>query len=93
MMNDYSGVISDSIFSKYEEALIIDVQGDKIYKYVNNNGNFTCEKESSYIEYFDECRNFIEADDAPGYIESLSISKLTLVNPPTILIFIPQSLT
>lgn len=76
MMNDYSSVISGSIFSRYEEALIIDVQGDKIYKYINNNGNFVCERESSYIEYFDNCRNFIDGEDVEGYIESLSISKL-----------------
>lgn len=76
MMNDYSSVICDSIFSKYEEALIIDVQDDRIYKYINNNGNFICENESSYIEYFDKCRNFIFQDDIDGYIDSLSISKL-----------------
>ena len=75
-MSDYSVVISDNIFSKYEAALIIDVQGDKIYKYVNNAGHFACEKESSYIEYFDECRKFIDPDDVEGYIDSLSISKL-----------------
>ena len=75
-MNDYSGVISSSIFGRYEEALIIDVQGDKIYKYINNDGNFICEKESSYIEYFDECRSFIDVEDVEGYIDSLSISKL-----------------
>ena len=76
MMNDYSSIINGSIFSRYEEALIIDVQGDKIYKYTNNNGNFVCERESSYIEYFDNCRNFIDGEDVEGYIESLSISKL-----------------
>ena len=76
MMNDYSSIINGSIFSRYEEALIIDVQGDKIYKYINNNGNFVCERESSYIEYFDNCRNFIDGEDVEGYIESLSISKL-----------------
>ena len=76
MMNDYSNIINGSIFSRYEEALIIDVQGDKIYKYINNNGNFVCERESSYIEYFDNCRNFIDGEDVEGYIESLSISKL-----------------
>lgn len=76
MMNDYSNIINGSIFSRYEEALIIDVQGDKIYKYTNNNGNFVCERESSYIEYFDNCRNFIDGEDVEGYIESLSISKL-----------------
>ncbi len=75
-MNDYSDVISSSIFGRYEEALIIDVQGDKIYKYINNDGNFICEKESSYIEYFDECRSFIDVEDVEGYIDSLSISKL-----------------
>ena len=76
MIDNYSSVICSSIFSRYEQALIIDVQGDKIYRYVNNNGNFVCEKESSYIEYFDSCRNFILQDDVNGYIDSLSISKL-----------------
>lgn len=76
MINNYSNIIINSIFSRYGEALIIDVQGDKIYKYVNNNGNFVCQSETSYIEYFDNCRTFIFGDDVAGYIDSLSISKL-----------------
>ena len=75
-MNDYSGVINGKIFERYEQALVIDVQDDKIYKYVNTNGNFNCEKISSYIEYFDSCRKFVFEDDVDGYIDSLSIAKL-----------------
>ena len=76
MMNDYSNIISKNIFNKYEQALIIDVRDDKVFKYVNNGSSFVCEKQSSYIEYFDNCRNFIFEDDVEGYIDTLSISKL-----------------
>jgi len=76
MMNDYSSIINKKILDLYEQALVIDVQDDKIYKYVNSNDNFTCEKVSSYIEYFDECRKFVHEDDVDGYIDSLSIAKL-----------------
>ena len=76
MINDYSNIIGKRIFDKYEQALIIDVRDDKVYKYTNDGNSFVCEKESSYIDYFDECRNFIFEDDVDGYIDSLSISKL-----------------
>ncbi len=75
-MNDYRNVINKCILSLYEEALVIDVRDDKVYKYINNGDTFICEKESSYIEYFDACRNFVSPDDVDGYIESLSITKI-----------------
>ncbi len=76
MMTDYSNIINERIFAHYEQALVIDVQDDKIYKYTNNNGTFACASVSSYMEYFDSCRKFIFEDDVDGYIDSLSIAKL-----------------
>ena len=76
-MNDkFLNIINKKIFENYQEVLIIDVLEDKIFKYVNSNGSFTLEKESSYVEYFDTCKKFIYEDDIPDYINSLSISKL-----------------
>ena len=76
MNNQFLNIINKKILENYQEVLIIDVLDDKIYKYVNNDGNFIFEKESSYVEYFDTCKKFIYEDDIPNYINSLSISKL-----------------
>ena len=76
MMDEYKKIINEKILARYKEVLIIDVVEDKIYKYINNNGDFNCESTSSYVEYFNTCKNFIYEDDIEKYIESLSISKL-----------------
>ena len=76
MNSNFMNIINKKILENYQEVLIIDVLEDKIYKYVNNNGNFNFEKESSYIEYFDVCKKFVYEDDIPDYINSLSLPKL-----------------
>ena len=76
MMDEYKKIINEKILSRYKEVLIIDVVEDKIYKYVNQNGDFVCNSTSSYVEYFNTCKSFIYEDDIEKYIESLSISKL-----------------
>ena len=76
MMDEYKRIINEKILERYKEVLIIDVVEDKIYKYVNSNGNFNCESTQSYVEYFNTCKSFIYEDDIEKYIESLSISKL-----------------
>lgn len=76
MMDEYKKIINEKILSRYKEVLIIDVVEDKIYKYVNQNGDFVCNNTSSYVEYFNTCKSFIYEDDIEKYIESLSISKL-----------------
>lgn len=76
MNNKFIDIINKKILENYQEVLIIDVLEDKIYKYINDNGNFNFEKESSYIEYFDACKKFVYEDDIPDYINSLSLSKL-----------------
>lgn len=74
--NTYSDVIKKVVLGSYQEFLIIDVIEDKIYKYVNNNGEFDCISESSYASYFEECKKFVFEDDIASYIDSLSLSKL-----------------
>ena len=76
MMDEYKKIINEKILERYKEVLIIDVVEDKIYKYINSNGNFNCESTQSYVEYFNTCKSFIYEDDIEKYIESLSISKL-----------------
>lgn len=76
MNNNFMDIINKKILENYQEVLIIDVLEDKIYKYINNNGNFNLDKQNSYIEYFDICKKFIYEDDIPDYINSLSLSKL-----------------
>lgn len=75
-MNDFSNAIKNKIIENYEQVLIIDVIDDKIYKYVNSNNNFNLLEETSYVEYFSNCKNFIFEDDISNYMDSLSITKL-----------------
>lgn len=76
MIDEYRAIINKKIMDNYEQVLVIDVNEDKIYKYSNNNGNFVCNEGSSYVEYFNNCHNFIYEDDIQDYVDSLSISKL-----------------
>ena len=85
MSEEYKKIINRLIANIYEQVLIIDVSDDKVYKYNNRNGDFVCSSESSYIEYFDECKKFVFEDDVQDYINSLSISKLEDSNSRIIL--------
>ena len=76
MMNEYKGIINKSIVSSYNEALIIDIVDDKVFKYQINNGDIVMDKEISYIEYLNDCKKFIFLDDVDNYVESLSLSRL-----------------
>lgn len=80
MIEEYKTIINKIMVNNYEQVLIIDVNDDKIYKYDNNNGNFVCNAGTSYVEYFNNCHNFIFEDDVQDYIDSLSISKLESCN-------------
>lgn len=75
-MNEYKGIISNSMINSYSEALIIDVLEDKLYKYGIDNNNIVPNGECSYMEYLDECKRIIHEDDLDNYVESLSIPKL-----------------
>jgi len=76
MMNEYKGIINKSIINSYSEILVIDIMEDKLYKYLVNGNGLSFDKEFSYMEYLDDCKNFIYEDDIDNYVESLSISKL-----------------
>lgn len=76
MENNYVDIINRAIIDNYLEALVIDVINDKVYKYVNNNGNFIYNSVSSYNDYFNSCNKLIYKDDLQEYVKSLSISTL-----------------
>ena len=76
MTEQFKEIIDKKIIENYQQALIIDVQSDVLYKYINNNGKFDLDSQSSYVEYISNCQNFIFEDDVRDYISSLSISKL-----------------
>ena len=76
MMNEYKGIIDKSIINSYDEVLVIDIMSDKLYKYFIDNGNISSPFEESYMEYLNNCKNFIYEDDVDDYVEFLSISKL-----------------
>ena len=76
MINEYKEIINKKILDSYVQALIIDVNSDKIYRYSINNGEFNLDSELSYVEYLSNCSKIIHADDVQNYVESLSISKL-----------------
>lgn len=76
MKEEYKRIIDKQILDNYIQAYVIDVDNDRLYKYVNNAGNFTCESESSYVEFITNCNTFVFEDDVQDYVSSLSISRL-----------------
>ena len=76
MMNEYKGIINETIINSYSEVLVIDIIDDKIYKYLVKNNAVVNDSELSYMEYLNNCKNFIYEDDVDNYVEALSISKL-----------------
>ena len=76
MINEYKGIINKSIINSYSEILVIDIMEDKLYKYLVKNNNISFGEEFSYMEYLNNCKEFIYEDDIDNYVESLSISKL-----------------
>ena len=76
MMNEYKNIINKTIFNNYEQVLVIDVLADKVYKYLKSNGDFSLSEQTSYVDYFNTCKNFVYEDYVQDYIDSLSITKL-----------------
>lgn len=76
MKEEYKRIVDRQILNSYQQALVIDVDNDKLYKYVNVDGNFVAEGESSYVDFITNCQSFVFEDDVQNYVSSLSISKL-----------------
>ena len=76
MSEEYKRIIDREILSNYQQAYIIDVDNDKLYKYVNIDNSFNLDSEISYVEFITNCQSFIFKDDLQDYVASLSISKL-----------------
>ena len=75
-MDDYKKIIDKKILESYVQALIIDANGDAVYKYVNKDGSFELDSQLSYVDYITNAQSFIFEDDVHNYVSSLSISKL-----------------
>ena len=75
-MNEYKGIVNKYILNSYEEILLIDVIEDKLYKYIIKDNMLVEDKQSSYMEYLNSCKNFVYESNIDSYIESLSIPKL-----------------
>jgi len=80
MMNEYKGIINKSIINSYNEALIIDIMNDKLYKYLIKDNDVVLNSELSYTEYLNSCNKFIFEEDLDNYVESLSMSRLESEN-------------
>lgn len=76
MNSNYNDILKKVVLGSYQEFLVIDVIEDKIYKYINSNGEFSCTNVSSYTNYFEECKKIVFEDDISTYIDSLSLTKL-----------------
>ena len=76
MKEEYKRIVDRQILNSYQQALVIDVDNDKLYKYVNVDDNFVAESESSYVDFITNCQSFVFEDDVQNYVSSLSISKL-----------------
>ena len=75
-MDDYKRIIDKKILESYVQALIIDANGDAVYKYINKDGSFELDSQLSYVDYITNAQSFIFEDDVHNYVSSLSISKL-----------------
>lgn len=75
-MNEYKGIVNKYIVGSYDEALIIDVMEDKLFKYNIKNNDINLQEEYSYMDYLNNCTNFIYENDIDDYVDALSISKL-----------------
>ena len=76
MMDEYKGIISRAIINSYSDVLVIDVIEDKLYKYLIKDSGIINDKEISYMEYLNNCKEFIYEDDLDDYVEALSIPRL-----------------
>ena len=76
MMNEYEGIINETIINIYNEILVIDIMEDKLYKYLVKDNSVSYVEEISYMKYLNDCKDFIFEDDIDNYIDSLSISRL-----------------
>lgn len=76
MMNEYKGIINETIINIYNEILVIDIMEDKLYKYLVKDNSVSYVEEISYMKYLNDCKDFIFEDDIDNYIDSLSISRL-----------------
>jgi len=75
-MNEYKGIVNKYILNSYEEILLIDVIEDKLYKYIVKDNMLVEDKQVSYMDYLNSCKNFVYESNIDSYIESLSIPKL-----------------
>ena len=76
MKEEYKRIIDKEILDNYQQAFIIDVDNDKLYKYANTGSSFDLASEESFVEFITKCSTFVFEDDVQNYISSLSISKL-----------------
>lgn len=76
MNNEYKGIITKSIINSYNEVLVIDIIDDKLYKYLIKDDCIVNDIEMSYMQYLNDCKEFIREEDVDNYVESLSISRL-----------------
>jgi len=75
-MEEYKGIINKYIVGSYREVLVIDVMADKLYQYTIKNNELLFNQELSYMNYLNECGEFIYDNDIDDYVEALSLSKL-----------------
>ena len=59
-----------------KEVLVIDVMDDKLFKYKINNENILIDSELSYMEYLNDCKNFIYEDDIDTVMSSDRVLKM-----------------
>ena len=74
MNNEYKGIITKSIINSYNEVLVIDIIDDKLYKYLIKDDCIVNDIEMSYMQYLNDCKEFIYEDDIEctvGYLIDL----------------------
>lgn len=72
-MDIYKDIIEKSIFNNFKQITIVDITLDSVSTLNVNNGKLELIKKESFIEFTNNCTNYIHEDDLNNFIEKFNI--------------------
>ena len=75
-MDIYKDIVEKSIFNNFKQITIVDITLDSVSTLNVNNGKLELIKKESFIEFTNNCTNYIHEDDLNNFIEKFNIQLL-----------------